>query len=246
MAVANVGSFDAYQVNIEDLAPTGLINPAIESYSADCDQSSSLPIPFSDSENSGGIFIENLIIDSSTTCTITISFEVADEALFGDTIVNVATADFTSSPNVDATPFSTVRSNEVEIDIALPTVMKTFPDDGNSDSSNSAYPNLLPGESDNFQFEVCFPKGSSEDFIIQDVDLNNRFINFDASDLTPPGAIVACVHDASLSSYAGFPDICFTAGGPNLNANNAFTITCLLYTSPSPRDKRQSRMPSSA
>ena len=25
-----------------------------------------------------------------------------------------------------------------------------------------------------------------------------------------------------------------------------FTVTCLLYTSPSPRDKRQSRMPSSA
>ena len=28
------------------------------------------------------------------------------------------------------------------------------------------------------------------------------------------------------------------------NANN--DVTCLLYTSPSPRDKRQSRMPSSA
>ena len=34
-----------------------------------------------------------------------------------------------------------------------------------------------------------------------------------------------------------------------LNADNEIieqTITCLLYTSPSPRDKRQSRMPSSA
>ena len=28
--------------------------------------------------------------------------------------------------------------------------------------------------------------------------------------------------------------------------NKLFTETCLLYTSPSPRDKRQSRMPSSA
>ena len=27
---------------------------------------------------------------------------------------------------------------------------------------------------------------------------------------------------------------------------NAFNMPCLLYTSPSPRDKRQSRMPSSA
>ena len=32
---------------------------------------------------------------------------------------------------------------------------------------------------------------------------------------------------------------------PNLNIMDA-SFTCLLYTSPSPRDKRQSRMPSSA
>ena len=30
------------------------------------------------------------------------------------------------------------------------------------------------------------------------------------------------------------------------NAHDAQDLTCLLYTSPSPRDKRQSRMPSSA
>ena len=35
-------------------------------------------------------------------------------------------------------------------------------------------------------------------------------------------------------------------GISNGNGNNASNITCLLYTSPSPRDKRQSRMPSSA
>ena len=31
-----------------------------------------------------------------------------------------------------------------------------------------------------------------------------------------------------------------------VNSNPATIMTCLLYTSPSPRDKRQSRMPSSA
>ena len=41
------------------------------------------------------------------------------------------------------------------------------------------------------------------------------------------------------------------ASGGNLNqaryaAGSDGTLTCLLYTSPSPRDKRQSRMPSSA
>ena len=33
---------------------------------------------------------------------------------------------------------------------------------------------------------------------------------------------------------------------PTLAAVDQFRPTCLLYTSPSPRDKRQSRMPSSA
>ena len=31
-----------------------------------------------------------------------------------------------------------------------------------------------------------------------------------------------------------------------INENNAITVSCLLYTSPSPRDQRGSRMPSSA
>ena len=34
--------------------------------------------------------------------------------------------------------------------------------------------------------------------------------------------------------------------GPEAHAAKSGTPTCLLYTSPSPRDKRQSRMPSSA
>ena len=36
------------------------------------------------------------------------------------------------------------------------------------------------------------------------------------------------------------------AAGKVTKAENAITYGCLLYTSPSPRDKRQSRMPSSA
>ena len=34
--------------------------------------------------------------------------------------------------------------------------------------------------------------------------------------------------------------------GPNGSGKSTLSYTCLLYTSPSPRDKRQSRMPSSA
>ena len=34
--------------------------------------------------------------------------------------------------------------------------------------------------------------------------------------------------------------------GPEGEVSKTFNVLCLLYTSPSPRDKRQSRMPSSA
>ena len=46
--------------------------------------------------------------------------------------------------------------------------------------------------------------------------------------------------NSSLAIAIGYMDIVATIGGISLNQ------TCLLYTSPSPRDKRQSRMPSSA
>ena len=42
----------------------------------------------------------------------------------------------------------------------------------------------------------------------------------------------------------GVPDI--TVNGTGIPLIGNYTIGCLLYTSPSPRDKRQSRMPSSA
>ena len=55
------------------------------------------------------------------------------------------------------------------------------------------------------------------------------------------GTNVTTSHTASGASSA-------TTNGIGVNAYSASTGvgTCLLYTSPSPRDKRQSRMPSSA
>ena len=74
------------------------------------------------------------------------------------------------------------------------------------------------------------------------------------------------VAEASLleSEYAHYQDakycVACTSGGQAMHIAlrsvglkpgdkilaNAYTLACLLYTSPSPRDKRQSRMPSSA
>ena len=49
-------------------------------------------------------------------------------------------------------------------------------------------------------------------------------------------------HAASLFGLKEFGNIYSRLGNPTVGALEA----CLLYTSPSPRDKRQSRMPSSA
>ena len=65
--------------------------------------------------------------------------------------------------------------------------------------------------------------------------------------------------DYAMSRAVVQGDWCFVSGTVGYNyakgelpesaaqqAQNTFTNICLLYTSPSPRDKRQSRMPSSA
>ena len=66
-------------------------------------------------------------------------------------------------------------------------------------------------------------------------------------------AILALDSDAQVSVNAESLDqITWHDGNPNnitndqILAKQAELKTCLLYTSPSPRDKRQSRMPSSA
>ena len=55
--------------------------------------------------------------------------------------------------------------------------------------------------------------------------------------------------ESIVSVHSGLPDDAFprVIRVPNMLTDDAFPPpTCLLYTSPSPRDKRQSRMPSSA
>ena len=51
------------------------------------------------------------------------------------------------------------------------------------------------------------------------------------------------------TAFAGYTDdivVPITVSNPNGNVGGVQFDVCLLYTSPSPRDKRQSRMPSSA
>ena len=53
--------------------------------------------------------------------------------------------------------------------------------------------------------------------------------------------------DSSIGVFNGITKVCSNANvDPSKITSVMHGTTCLLYTSPSPRDKRQSRMPSSA
>ena len=66
--------------------------------------------------------------------------------------------------------------------------------------------------------------------------------------LSMGGAFIAVADDANTITWnpAGLPGLRRTEFTSTYSDLYAMGITCLLYTSPSPRDQRGSRMPSSA
>ena len=66
-----------------------------------------------------------------------------------------------------------------------------------------------------------------------------------AHSATPPALLYCLTLSASRSASTTNCDVLFSMGF-RVSAITIACIACLLYTSPSPRDKRQSRMPSSA
>ena len=60
------------------------------------------------------------------------------------------------------------------------------------------------------------------------------------------GAVLGEVTMAGGTNYSGFKIVNLSNFVDSGISSSANSVTCLLYTSPSPRDKRQSRMPSSA
>ena len=60
-----------------------------------------------------------------------------------------------------------------------------------------------------------------------------------------PG-LLALGRDNQAEIMAKFPKVLRRVGGYNIDALMPDAMACLLYTSPSPRDRTRSRMPSSA
>ena len=69
--------------------------------------------------------------------------------------------------------------------------------------------------------------------------LNGLVVNYASANLVPTVATLA--NDQFVVIWGGKDSLSNAAGTPTLKANR-----CLLYTSPSPRDRTRSRMPSSA
>ena len=70
----------------------------------------------------------------------------------------------------------------------------------------------------------------------------SRLIELILMKYIPLASAIADIQEDCEVSMGSHPRLLFS----DKNSNEESTIPCLLYTSPSPRDKRQSRMPSSA
>ena len=68
------------------------------------------------------------------------------------------------------------------------------------------------------------------------LDINSERVNKIRNNESP-------IEDKLITEFLNSEDLTLTA---STNKETAYNHACLLYTSPSPRDKRQSRMPSSA
>ena len=77
-----------------------------------------------------------------------------------------------------------------------------------------------------------------------------HLVKFERPTATPVAGSMGVFSLDFAENYAYFSDaafdVVFDDGSKNTNGVSNGAQTCLLYTSPSPRDKRQSRMPSSA
>ena len=78
-------------------------------------------------------------------------------------------------------------------------------------------------------------------------------IKYGGNAMTDPALQADFAEDVVLLKLVGMNPVVVHGGGPQietalnrLGKKGEFIQGCLLYTSPSPRDKRQSRMPSSA
>ena len=126
-------------------------------------------------------------------------------------------------------------------------------------------PSAMGGEMANATVTMCQSRTPDLPSVTRQADIVIAAVgraNFVTADMVKPGAVVVDVGinrtDDGLVGDVDFPAVSEIASwitpvpggvGPltvTMLLRNTFSAACLLYTSPSPRDQRGSRMPSSA
>ena len=105
---------------------------------------------------------------------------------------------------------------------------------------------------DNMNVNLKMPAGTPEEVTIKWLDhiegtvqkVNNDFKEYQIGKEKSP--ILKIEKNIGPSTYEGNLSITFSNSSTRPNLSNDQIVNCLLYTSPSPRDQRGSRMPSSA
>ena len=78
------------------------------------------------------------------------------------------------------------------------------------------------------------------------VNLQHELESIRGNARDPKHALLVALEEAIVEQRGGGPASVTEVFAAGMSAVEASSKRCLLYTSPSPRDKRQSRMPSSA
>lgn len=210
----NIGADDAFDVEFSDTIPTG-IAPAggglnLMVTGAGCGTGALV-----DTSVGGVVSFIGVTLTSGSTCTVTYDAEVQSTIGLGQTHTNTATVLYASVAS--GTKFSPESDTE-DFDANAPTLTAhTFQAATSSDAATTD-PNLRPGETADFQYQVTFPEGVSygTSVTIRDFATGNPEGNFlddiSSSDLTFPAAIEQnCANGmGALFNFVGDTTLCFS------------------------------------
>ena len=101
-------------------------------------------------------------------------------------------------------------------------------------------------------FDSCSPgsAGTGQGGKIRVIEFAGSFVSEGGDDLPSRPSSIGLMPDhipsVVIENDPNRGNVVFDCGAENVGSHHESSITCLLYTSPSPRDAHESRMPSSA
>ena len=222
VSMQNTGNFNAYDVQLSDLIPTGLkvpgagINLLVNNVSG-CNTAG-----LTNTSTPTHVSFTGLEISPGGSCLATFDLEVDAGLDFDSVITNTALVYFASQP---AGILFSPASDTATVTIGRPSVAKAFVS-GSTNFASSVDPDVVPGENLSFDVTATIPEGKASDFKIVENDQGTSLLNFSTfSNISyPQGPIITCAHNGTLYSMTSAPDLCFSASTPAVT-KSADTIT---------------------